>query len=343
MTGVSVPHEAWDLSRIPDHLKITYRVTDHGRTLAEGKSLPELKRQLAPKVSATLSRAADDIEKKGLRAWDFGTLPRTYEQGRVKAYPALVDDGDSVAIRTFPTEGEQRRAMWRGTRRLVLLGSPSPAKFLQSRLSNQAKLVLSHTPHGSVAALLDDCVACAADKLITEHGGPVWDETAFGALRDHVRADLSDETATVFAQAQRILAAAHEVETRLKSTGSPILIPALTDVRAQLTRLIYPGFVTVTGSRRLPDLLRYLRAIERRLDRLPDDPHRDRERMLAVQQVEAAYVRARDARPGNTRIRQVRWMLEELRVSFFAQQLGTAYPVSEKRIRRELDEAATSG
>ncbi len=342
MTGVNVPHEAWDLSRLPDHLKITYRVTDHGRTLAEGKSLPELKRRLAPKVSATLSRAADDIEKKGLRAWDFGTLPRTYEQGRVKAYPALADAGDSVAIRTFATEEEQQRSMWRGTRRLVLLGSPSPAKFLQSRLGNQAKLVLSHTPHGSVSALLDDCVSCAADKLIGDRGGPVWDQAAFAALRDHVRAELSDETATVFASAQRILAAAHEVERRLKSTSSPTLIPALTDVRAQLGRLIYPDFVTVTGSRRLPDLLRYLRAIERRLDRLPDDPHRDRERMLAIQQVEAAYVRARDARPGNARIRAVRWMLEELRVSFFAQQLGTAYPVSEKRIRRELDEAAAS-
>jgi ATP-dependent helicase HrpA len=339
MTGVSVPHEAWDLTRVPGHLKITYRVTDRGDTLAEGKDLAELKRRLAPKVSATLSRAADDIERRGLRTWDFGALPRTYEQGRVKAYPALADEGDAVAIRTYATETEQQRSMWRGTRRLVLLGSPSPVRFLQGRLSNQDKLVLSRAPHGSVAALLEDCVTCAADKLIAEHGGPAWDEAGFRRLADRVRADLGDETAVVFGHARRVLAAAHEVEARLKSTSSPTLVPALTDVRAQLSRLVYPGFVTVTGERRLPDLLRYLRAIERRLDRLPDDPHRDRERMLKVQRIEGAYVRARDARPGEQRVREVRWMIEELRVSFFAQQLGTAYPISEKRILKALEQA----
>jgi ATP-dependent helicase HrpA len=260
-----------------------------------------------------------------------------HERGRVKAYPALADEGDSVAVRTYATEAEQQRSMWRGTRRLVLLYSPSPVKFLQSKLSNQAKLVLSSTPHGSVTALLEDCVACAADKLMTEAGGPAWDEAGFLRLKDHVRAELSDTTAVVFAHAQRVLAAAHEVEARLKSTNSPILVPALADVRAQLSRLVFPGFVTAAGARRLPDVLRYLRAIERRLERLPEDPYRDRERMQQIQQVEARYVRARDARPGEPKIREVRWMIEELRVSFFAQQLGTAYPVSEKRILKALD------
>jgi ATP-dependent helicase HrpA len=338
MTGVEVPREAWDMSRVPDHLKITYRVVDRRDTLAEGKDLADLKRRLAPKVSATLSRAADAIERQGLRTWDFGTLARTHERGRVKAYPALSDEGDSVAIRTYATEAEQRRSMWRGTRRLVLLNSPSPVKLLQSKLSNQAKLVLSNTPHGSVTALLDDCVACAADKLITDFGGPVWEEAEFVRLKDQVRAELTDTTSLVFAHAQRILAAAHEAEARLKSLTSPSLAPALADIRAQLSRLIFPGFVTAASAKRLPDVLRYLRAIDRRLERLPDDPHRDRERMLQIQQVEARYVRARDANPGEPKIREVRWMIEELRVSFFAQQLGTAYPISQKRILKALDQ-----
>jgi ATP-dependent helicase HrpA len=341
MTGVEVPHDAWDLSRVPDHLKVTYRVVDRGDTLAEGKDLGELKRRLAPKVSATLSRASDAIERRGLRTWDLGTLPRVHERGRVKAYPALADEGDSVAIRTYATEAEQQRSMWRGTRRLVLLNSPSPVKLLQSKLSNQAKLVLSNTPHGSIAALLEDCLACAADKLITEAGGPAWDEAGFVRLKDRVRADLTGTTEVVFAHAQRILATAHEVEARLKTMASPTLAPALADVRAQLSRLVFPGFVTAAGARRLPDVLRYLRAVDRRLERLPDDPRRDRERMLQIQQLEARYVRARDARPGEPKIREVRWMLEELRVSFFAQQLGTAYSISEKRIVKALDQATT--
>ncbi|HZE31083.1 MAG TPA: ATP-dependent RNA helicase HrpA [Actinoallomurus sp.] len=339
MTGVEVPPSAWDLSRVPDHLKITYRVVDRRNALAEGKDLASLKRQLAPKVSDTLSRASDAISRQRLRTWDFGTLPRLHERGRVKAYPALVDEGDSVAIRTYATEAEQQRSMWRGTRRLVLLNSPSPVKLLQSKLSNQAKLVLSSTPHGSVAALLEDCVFCAADKLIAEAGGPAWDEAGFVRLKDHVRAELADTTAVIFSHAQRVLAAAHEAEARLKSLNSPTLASSLTDVRAQLSRLIFPGFVTAAGARRLPDMLRYLRAIDRRLERLPDDPYRDRERMQQIQQVEARYVRTRDAHPANPKVREVRWMIEELRVSFFAQQLGTAYPVSEKRILKALDQA----
>ncbi|GLY87674.1 ATP-dependent RNA helicase HrpA [Actinoallomurus iriomotensis] len=340
MTGVDVPVSAWDLSRVPDHLKITYRVVDRRDTLAEGKDLDELKRRLAPKVSATLARASDAIERQGLRAWDFGTLPQVHERGRVRAYPALADEGDSVAIRTYATEAEQARSMWRGTRRLVLLNSPSPAKVLQSKLSNQAKLVLSTTPHGSVAALLDDCAMCAADKLITDAGGPVWDEAGFTRLKDHVRAELFDTTAVVFNHAQRILAAWQEAEARLKSTTSPTLAPSVTDIRAQLGRLVFPGFLTAAGFRRLPDVLRYLRAIARRLDRLAEDFHRDAEKMRQIQQLEARYVRTRDAHPGAPKIREVRWMLEELRVSFFAQQLGTAYPISEKRILKALDAAS---
>jgi ATP-dependent helicase HrpA len=201
--------------------------------------------------------------------------------------------------------------------------------------------VLSNTPHGSVTALLDDCVTCAADKLITDFGGPAWDETGFVRLKDQVRAELTDTTALIFAHAQRILTAAHEAESRLKSTTSPTLTPMLTDVRAQLSRLIFPGFLTAAGAKRLADLLRYLRAVDRRLQRLPEDPYRDGERMRQIQQIEARYVRARDADPSNAKIREVRWMIEELRVSFFAQQLGTAYPISEKRILKALDQATS--
>src|SRR5262249_15042031 len=159
-----------------------------GRTLAEGKDLADLKRRLAPQVSATLSKASGGIERHGLTTWDFGTLPHTYQQGRVRSYPALADEGDSVAIRTCATEAEQARSMWHGTRRLILLTSPSPAKPLLRGLDNQAKLLLSHAPHGGAAELLDDCVACAVDKLIIEYGGPAWDQAGFQRLTDQVRA-----------------------------------------------------------------------------------------------------------------------------------------------------------
>ncbi|KWX04829.1 ATP-dependent helicase [Carbonactinospora thermoautotrophica] len=345
MSGVPVPREAWQLDRVPDHLKITFRVVDEkGRTLAEGKDLQALKLRLKDKMRAALSATADGIEQRGLRTWSFGTLPRVFEQERaghvVKAYPALADEGDSVAIRLFDTEAEQQHAMWQGTRRLLLLNVPSPVKYVQGHLTNQAKLALSRNPHGSVAGLLDDCAACAVDKLIAECGGPAWDEDGFGKLHEKVRAELNDTLLDVLGRVERILTVAHRVDQRLAGMTGPA--PALTDIKAQLSGLISPGFVTATGWRRLPDVLRYLRAIEHRLDKLPHDPRRDQERMQKIEQVQQHYqqllAELPPGQPAGEELQQIRWMIEELRVSYFAQALGTPYPVSEKRILQAMDQ-----
>ncbi|QKW35690.1 ATP-dependent RNA helicase HrpA [Actinomadura sp. NAK00032] len=345
MTSVPVAREAWDPSRLPAHLRITFRVVDERRrTLGEGTDLDELKRRLAGKVRGTLSKAASTVERSGLTEWTIGELPRTYERKQngydVKAYPALTDEGDGVAVRMYETEAEQRRAMWLGTRRLILLNAPSPVKLVQSRLTNQGKLALSHNPHGSVAALFDDCVTAAADRLIAEAGGPAWDEDGFRALYDRVRADLHDATAQVVALVERILAEAHEVDRRVRGTASLTLVPALTDIRGRLAALIHPGFVTETGWARLPDVPRYLRALQVRLDKLPENPGRDRllahQADVLAQEYEQALRRLHPSRRDEEPARQIRWMLEELRVSLFAQQLGTRFPVSDKRIRKAM-------
>ncbi|NEA24473.1 ATP-dependent RNA helicase HrpA [Actinomadura bangladeshensis] len=345
MTSVPVAREAWDPSRLPAHLRITFRVVDERRrTLGEGTDLGELKRRLAGTVRGTLSKAASTVERSGLTEWTIGELPRTYEQKQngydVKAYPALTDEGGTVAVRMYETEAEQRRAMWLGTRRLILLNAPSPVKLIQGRLTNKGKLALSHNPHGSVAALFDDCVTAAADRLIAEAGGPAWDEEGFRALYDRVRADLHDATAQIVALVERILAEAHEVDRRLRGTASLTLVPALTDIRGHLGKLIHPGFVTATGWARLHDLPRYLRALQVRLDKLPENPGRDRTLAHQVdvlaQEYEQTLRRLHPSRRDDEPARQVRWMLEELRVSLFAQQLGTRFPVSDKRIRKAM-------
>ncbi|TDB77616.1 ATP-dependent RNA helicase HrpA [Actinomadura sp. KC216] len=345
LTGVPVAREAWDPSRLPAHLRMTFRVVDDkGRALGEGTDLDELKRRLAGKVRGTLSKAASTIERSGLRDWTIGELPRTYERNQagydVKAYPALTDEGDSVSVRMYETEAEQRRAMWLGTRRLILLNAPSPVKLIQGRLTNQGKLALSHNPHDSIAALFDDCVTAAADRLIAEAGGPAWDEDGFRALYDRVRADLHDATAEIVAIVERVLAEAHEVDRRVRGTASLTLVPALTDIRGRLAALVHPGFVTATGWARLPDLPRYLRALQIRLDKLPENPGRDRLLANQVDVLEQEYEQAlRRLHPScreDEPARQIRWMLEEFRVSLFAQQLGTRFPVSDKRIRKAM-------
>jgi ATP-dependent helicase HrpA len=351
MTGVPIPREAWRLEAVPAYLKATYRVVDESdRILAEGKDLAVLKQQLRAEVRAALSTVAHGLERTGLRDWDFDELPRTIEQSRgglaVTGYPALVDERDSVAIRMFDTEGEQRAQMWRGTRRLILLTVPSPVKRVVGRLSNQAKLTLSANPHNGVPDLLDDCVTCAADFLMTGAGGLVWDRAGFTALRDAVRAGLAETTFQVLTTVGQVLAAHKDVAAQLAGWTGTAFPTALTDLRGQLNALVYRGFVTATGYGRLSDVVRYIRGIARRLEKLPERPDRDAEWMHTVHDLQRAYQRLIDAQPAGEplgeELRQIRWMLEELRISFFAQTLGTAYPVSAKRVRRAIDDLSSA-
>src|SRR5271166_4537204 len=346
LRGVSIPRDAWDLTKLPRHLRITVRVTDAGRVLAEGKDVAELQRELRPRLRAVLSQAAAGITRKGLTSWNFGALPRVFREGTVVAYPALFDAGEAVDVRLFETEAAARTAMWAGTRRLILLGAPSPAfgfKSIAGGLSTRAKLALSHNPHGGVAAMF-------ADYLMAGAGGPAWDREGFERLSATVRSSLHEVTADVVTQVESALRLAAAVEARLDSVdsggrppetprsreGSPPPRTPPGDMRAQLAGLIYPGFVTATGYRRLPHLTRYLRGIERRLDKLPENPARDAANMAVAHRMEQAYQQALADLPAGRRndadVTDVRWMLSELRVSLFAQTLGTQAPVSENRI-----------
>ncbi|MGW1129289.1 ATP-dependent RNA helicase HrpA [Streptomyces sp. NPDC002526] len=358
MVGVPVTAEDFDLSRVPDHLKITFRIVDERRRrVAEDKDLEALKLRLRPKARQALSKAAaatagpsgESIERSGLKDWTIGTLNKVFETRRagqpVKAYPALVDQGETVAVRLFDTEAEQAQAMWRGTRKLILLNIPvNPAKFASDKLTNQQKLALSRNPHGSIQALFDDCATAAADRLIAAHGGPAWDEASFRTLYDKVRADLVDLTVRTIGQVQQILAAWQACERRLKATNSLVLINNVTDVRDHLARLMPPGFVTATGLRRLPDLMRYLVAEDRRLQQMPTNVQRDTTRMEKVHEMQDEYAwlleQLPKGRPVPQEVLDIRWMIEELRVSYFAHALGTAFPVSDKRIVKAIDAAA---
>ncbi|MFH8444711.1 ATP-dependent RNA helicase HrpA [Streptomyces sp. NPDC018026] len=362
MVGVPFDAEDFDWSKVPEHLKITFRIVDERRRkLAEDKDLEALKLRLRPKARKALSQAAaataersggESVERSGLSDWTIGSLTRVFETRRagqpVKAYPALVDDGpkaDTVSVRLFDTEAEQAQAMWRGTRRLILRNIPvNPAKFASEKLTNQQKLGLSANPHGSIQALFDDCATAAADKLIADFGGPAWDEESYRKLYDKVRAEIVDTTVRTVGQVQQVLAAWQACERRLKAVRSPALLANLQDVRGQLDALVKPGFVTEAGIGRLPDLMRYLVAADRRLQQMPTGVQRDTSRMEKVHEMRDEYAwlleQMPQGRPVPRQVLDVRWMIEELRVSYFAHALGTAYPVSDKRIVKAIDALA---
>ncbi|MFE4697645.1 ATP-dependent RNA helicase HrpA [Streptomyces sp. NPDC056738] len=361
MVGVPLSADDFDWSRLPDHLKVTFRIVDERRRkLAEDKDLEALKLRLKPKARQAISQAAaataereggESLERSGLTDWTIGSLRRVFETRRagqpVKAYPALVDDGpaaNTVSVRLFDTEAEQAEAMWKGTRRLILRNIPvNPGKFASDKLTNAQKLALSANPHGSVQALFDDCAMAAADKLMADFGGPAWDEESYRKLYDKVRAEIVDTTVRTVGQVQQVLAAWQACERRLKGVRSPTLLANLADVRKQLDALVKPGFVTATGLRRLPDLMRYLVAADRRLQQMPTGAQRDTSRMEKVHEMQDEYAwlleQLPQGRPVPASVLDIRWMIEELRVSYFAHALGTAYPVSDKRIVKAIDAA----
>jgi ATP-dependent helicase HrpA len=336
LAGVPVPTSAFDLSRLPAHLRVTFRILDGATVVATGKDLAALRRELRPRLQAVLADAAADITRTGLKDWNIGTLPRVFRNGQVTGYPALADAGDGVDVRMFQTEAEASRSTRLGTRRLILLRVPSGARSIAGRLPVTAKMAMSRHPYSGAVALLDDCAACAADQVVADAGGPAWDADGFARLMTAARDGLAVRTAKIVDVVARVLAEAHEVEVRLTAQPSPALAPAFADMRAQLAALIYSGFVAETGAVRLPDLIRYLRAMVRRLEKLPGEQGRDADRMAVVHRVTDDYLAVLAGLPPPARdadaAQAVRWMIEELRVNLFAQILGTPGPVSEKRI-----------
>lgn len=348
MTGVSVEPESWQLDQLPSHLKMTFRVIDDkGKKIAESMDLDSLKFQLKDQVQESIAAVADDgIEQSGIHLWNFDSLPQCYEQKKrgftVKAFPAIVDEKDAVGIKLFDTEFEQQVAMQQGLRRLLLLNVPSPIKYLHEKLPNKSKLGLYFTPFGRVLDLIDDCIACAVDKLIADFGGLVWNEADFDKLRDFIRENLNETTVDIAKQVEQILTLTYELNKRLKGKMDFTMAFALSDIKAQLSGLIYPGFVQKTGYARLNDVQRYLTAIDKRLDKLLQDVNRDRAVMLRVEQVSQAYqqllAKLPKSKPHSDEVKEIPYMIEELRVSLFAQQLGTKYLISDKRILNVIRE-----
>ena len=327
-TGTVVPPEQFDLAAVPEHLRVSFRVVDGDRELARGRDLEALREQLAGEVRRDLRRVAASAERTGMTTWDVGTLEPTVRAGQVTGYPALVDEGTSVALRVLETPEEQHVAMVRAQGRLLALTTPTTTLALGRTLDLRQKLTLAASPYPDAADVLDDCRLAALDELVVRLGGPVRDEDGFAALREKARAEVHDATAAVVRDVLRALEKLASVSPGNDEAGE--------DVRVQLSWLVHPGFVRETGATQLRRLPVYLEAARRRLA-LPTAPPA----LAQVQDLEAEFHERTDGISGLRRladdVQEVRWALEELRVSVVAQGLGTARPVSVKRLRALLD------
>ncbi len=348
-TGVHVPPDAWDWSKVPDHLRARFRVVDaDGSVVAEGRDLDVLKRPLRPSFDAAVARVAEEsgIARTGATSWVFGDIAESFRQVRagheVQGFPALVDEGTSVGVVVVGSADEQEARHRLGVRRMLQLVVPSPAKRLLDALDNAAKLGLAGSPYPNVAALVEDCVLAVLGDLV-DSTRPVRDEASFDAVTATARAEIEARTRDLLLRVIDVLARWRTTHKGLTGRVEVQQLPAMSDLGAQLERLVHPGFVSDAGGIALAGYPRYLGAMDERINRLggpASDLARDRQLMDQVTDLQHAWQHRVDAlppgRPPGRRLREVRWMLEEYRVSLWAQRLGTAQPVSGSRIRKAL-------
>ncbi|WP_309102375.1 ATP-dependent RNA helicase HrpA [Microbacterium sp.] len=359
----------FDDERVPAHLRMNFRAVDErGRVVGSGRDLGALQAQLADRARSSVARSIaapargstepasaatsiaaavrGPIEQDGLTSWTFGELPEVLDTrvagGVVRGYPAIIDNGKTVSIRVEATADAAATATRDGVLRLVLLGVASPVPYVQEHLTSQEKLALATSPYPSAAALIEDCRRAVVRDLIerAHPGGVVRTEAEFTRLRDAVSSALVDELFGCVSLVARILTKARDVERGIRSENSLALLSPLNDIRTQLAGLLYPGFVSATGLERLSHVPRYLEAMLDRLRTLADAPGKDRTRMSEYERMAQLYADAGGTVPlqpgAPPAIAEARWLLEEYRVSLFAQRLGTAQTVSPQRITKVL-------
>ncbi|MCB1274541.1 MAG: ATP-dependent RNA helicase HrpA [Leucobacter sp.] len=359
-TSVPVTAANFDPARLPAHLTPTFRVIDErGRTIGSGKDLIELKTRHKDRATRGVAKVAaaslpkHELEQTGLTAWTFGDLPRhvdsAYAGGRagggtVRAYPAIADRRAAVDLVLVADEAEQARLTWRGVRRLLVLSSPSPASYVREHLSNQEKLLLGAGPYRTLDEAIADVSLAVADRVIRRHApdGLVWRHDDFERIANDYSRALIDEIYGGIALTARVLDGARLARKAIDGAKSLQVLSQVADARAQLDGLVPRGFVSATGLERLERVPVYLDAIRHRMADLGRHPGRDRAWQNESDRALALFAEAGGSIPlppdAPARLQRARWMLEELRISLFAQQLKTAGPVSVQRIQKALAE-----
>ena len=348
VAGEPVSPDVWDGAELTPHLLVNFRVVDEaGRELAMGRDLAGLKAQLGQAAQLTFATADTGIEKSGITAWDFGELPAeiAFTRGgrKLAGYPALVDEGDSAAIRLLDTRAAADTEMRGGVRRLMRLALKEQMKQLEKSLPgfNEAALLLRSL--ATADELREDLVTAIADRAFIGEDELPRNAKAFDALKQRARTRLP----AVREAGCRLLAATAQEHQRLQQKLGAVaraLPQPVADVRAQAARLVHKRFMSGTPWERLHDLPRYLKAAERRLDKYPADVERDAKHAGSIAELWKRYEdrAAKLKRVGepDARLEDFRWRIEELRVSLYAQELKTPYPVSFKRLDKLWREIA---
>ncbi|MFV0308492.1 MAG: DUF3418 domain-containing protein, partial [Desertimonas sp.] len=346
ITGVGVTARDFRPEAVPAWLRVNIVVEDDdGNVVDAGTDLAVIRTRQAVATREAIATAVPLSERRGITAWDasLGAIPRRTTAARpghtVIGYPALLDGDASVSLRVLTNPDLAQRVMRGGVLRLLLLTARPPAKPVARSLDNAARLAVV-AAGGDLDDLAAEATTAAVAWVLDDHALP-WDRAAFEVIARDVRARGGSIATDALAAAADVLAAAGRVERLLDRLSASAAAATAADAADHLARLTRPGFVVRAGARRLPDLHRYVRGIEHRLERVSEDLGKDRRRIAEIQPLEERLARhlartghAAESNPGTD---ELQWMLEELRAQTFAQALGPHRSISPRRISQALD------
>ncbi len=343
ISGESIAAEMWPMEDLPAHLRMNFRVVDSaGKVLGAGRDLTALQQKLGSHARSSFScRPRLTLERDGIIHWDFGELPEVVEFERagvrLRGYPALVDRGESVAIRLYDTRRTADEAMRAGLRRLFMLNLGGKMKYLRNRLPVTQAMCMHYASIGRCDELKQDLLFAVTNQVFIGDSAPPRDTAAFEQRLEQARGGLVPFANRLCELLEAILAEHHTLAKRLDGAVSPAWIHAVADLREQLSHLVYPGFVSRTPWPWMQQIPRYLAAMRLRMDKLQGGVERDCANLRQLHPLWREYLQRSDKKSGGMGstdpvLEEYRWLLEELRVSLFAQQLGTCRPVSVKRL-----------
>ena len=353
--GVSVPETAWRTGDLPEHLQLRVRLLDgEGRkTLGISRDVSALQREFAGQALGKAVPGGDRSAR--MIAWDCGRIPAEEQTVagnlRMRVYPALVDRGDHVVLRELDSLPSAQAVHRAGVRRLLMLVEARSVRNLRKNIGGlqQLRLHYAKVPSAPWAEAVEDPVdisgqllELAFDRAFLADAWSIRDAAAFERVRSAGRAHLGPALLELGELVAGVLERAHRARSALGVMQQPAWRPSVEDMRTQLDWLVYQGFLQETAPDQLAQLPRYLDALLRRIDQLPVDARRDQVRLSELRdlrdQWQDRYREIRRLGSTDARLEEVRWLLEELRVSLFAQALGTRQPVSVKRIQRRWAE-----
>lgn len=348
MGGEIIEVKDFDVTQIPAYLTFNFIIEDlKGQVIETGKNFKILCEKLQTKAQDALQKVvvSDKRAKTVSSSWTFGTIlkEKTTVQGSLNiiAYPALVAKNNGVSVELFDTPQRQERSMLEGTVQLILLSIKTPTSYLESHLPNRAKLSMYYQPLGTIKELILDLVKAAILRIINQEGGVAWNKESFEILLNKVKANLNDTALQIALETEAILVRAHELKRLLKGKISFEVAYSYSEASTWLDSLVYKGFISQTSEEHFKEIPRYLQAGIERIQKILRDVNRDK---LYATKLEALTNRLNGLKTRYPKdlvpkeLLELKWMIEELRVSYFAQQLGVACQVSEKRILNEMEQ-----